>query len=190
MKINQSVIKSVLVLLLMTGVDVALAATANANIAVSATITQNCTISATPIAFGAYDPVSGGNVTASGTVVVACTKGATSTYVGLGNGSNYSGSSRYMDGGVAHDKLAYTLVQPVSATPLAACPAYGANTAWGSTSAHLQSLERRQAKLQEHLTFAVKLLLVRMFLWTLIPTLSLLPSTFNSLQFHPMWIEV
>ena len=134
MKINQSVIKSVLVLVLMSGVDVAMAATATANIAVSATITQNCTISATPIAFGAYDPVSGGNVTASGTVVVACTKGATSTYIGLGNGSNYSGSSRYMDGGVAHDKLAYTLVQPVSATPLAACPAYGANTAWGSTS--------------------------------------------------------
>jgi hypothetical protein len=39
-----------------------------------------------------------------------------------------------MDGGTAHDKLAYTLVQPISATPLAACPAFGANTAWGSTA--------------------------------------------------------
>jgi spore coat protein U-like protein len=133
MILNQRVNKVLLALALITVVNVATAATATANIAVSATISQNCTISTTPIVFGAYDPVSGGNVTASGTVVVACTKGATSTYVGLGNGANFT-TIRNMLGGTSGDKLAYTLVQPVSAIPLAACPAFGANTAWGSTS--------------------------------------------------------
>jgi spore coat protein U-like protein len=135
MKLNQSSIKVGLALLLITGTSFTNAAgTASSNITVSATISQNCTIATTPISFGAYDPVSGSNVTAFGTVVVACTKGATSTFIGLANGANFSGGTRNMDGGTAHDKLAYTLVQPVSGTAGAACPAFGANTAWGSTS--------------------------------------------------------
>jgi len=135
LKINQCLFKVVSALVLIAGVNVTATAagTATATLAVSATVTQNCTISTSPMAFGAYDPVLGSNVTASGTVVVACTKGATSTYVGLGNGVNFA-TTRNMVGAVSTDKLAYTLVQPVSTTPGAACPAYGANTDWGSTA--------------------------------------------------------
>jgi spore coat protein U domain-containing protein, fimbrial subunit CupE1/2/3/6 len=69
------------------------AASATANLGVSATVTNNCTISTTALAFGSYDPVganASGNLDGTGTVVVACTKGATAT-VGLGLGGNASG---------------------------------------------------------------------------------------------------
>ena len=79
-----------------------LAATATANLTVSATVTNNCTISTAALAFGSYDPVAGNaasNLDGTGRVTVACTKGATAT-IGLGNGSNASGSARRMsDGG-------------------------------------------------------------------------------------------
>lgn len=117
------------------------AATATATLNVTATVTANCSISTTPVAFGAYQPVGGGNVLATGTVVVACTKGATGLTVGLSNGGNYASSTRNLAGtGTNTDKLAYSLVQPTSATPGAACPAFGAGTAWiGATTLALSS---------------------------------------------------
>ena len=77
------------------------AATATANLAVSATVTNNCTISTTPLAFGAYDPVvanASANLGGTGGVVVACTKGA-SADIGLGLGANVSGTTRRMVSG-------------------------------------------------------------------------------------------
>jgi spore coat protein U-like protein len=74
------------------------AASATANLAVSATVTNNCTISTLPLAFGAYDPVvanASADLDGTGTVVVACTKG-TSPTIGLGLGANASGSVRRM----------------------------------------------------------------------------------------------
>ena len=74
------------------------AATATANLGVAATVTNNCTISTVALTFGSYDPVvanASANLDGTGTVVVACTKGATAT-IGLGNGGNYSGGARHM----------------------------------------------------------------------------------------------
>src|SRR5512143_902396 len=54
------------------------AATATANLGVSATVTNNCTISTTALAFGSYDPVvanASTNLDGTGAVSVACTKG-------------------------------------------------------------------------------------------------------------------
>ena len=77
------------------------AATATANLAVSATVTNNCTISTTALAFGAYDPVvanASTNLDGLGGIVVACTKGATAD-IGLGLGANMSGTTRRMVAG-------------------------------------------------------------------------------------------
>ena len=99
---------------IVAGIDVARtqAATASANLAVSATVTNNCTISTTPLAFGSYDPVTANataNLDGSGKVTVACTKNASAT-VGLSTGSNASGSTRRMgDGGSNY--LTYELYQ-------------------------------------------------------------------------------
>ena len=81
--------------------DTASAATATANLGVSATVTNNCTISTAALAFGSYDPVvthASTNLDGTGTVTVACTKGVAPT-VGLGLGSNATGSTRRMTDG-------------------------------------------------------------------------------------------
>ena len=73
----------------------------SASLTVTATVSKNCTISTSPVAFGAYDSVTA-NATAHleniGKVTVTCTKGATAK-VGLGPGSNGQGSTRRMSGG-------------------------------------------------------------------------------------------
>lgn len=107
------------------------AATETATFTVTATVSANCTISATPVAFGAYEPVAGGNLGASGTVVVACTKGAAGLTVGLNNGIHFDGSARNMAGAVSGDRLAYSLRQP---NPDASCPGFGTGTEWTNTA--------------------------------------------------------
>lgn len=86
------------------------AQTATASLTVSASVTKNCTISTTPVNFGAYDPVAA-NAAAPldgiGTVVVTCTKGAAAK-VGLNPGSNAEGTSRRMNQG-AGEYLAYEI---------------------------------------------------------------------------------
>ena len=57
----------------------AFAGSATANLNVSASVAAVCTISTAPVAFGAYDPVVANAATdlnGTGTVTVACTKGA------------------------------------------------------------------------------------------------------------------
>ena len=115
---------------LLAAAGFAQAGTATANVGVSASVAQNCTITSTPVAFGAYDPVSGSSITAAGTVVVACTKAASSLTVGLDNGANAVTGQRNLKGSVTSDKLAYSLMQPTTTTPGAACPAMGTGTAW------------------------------------------------------------
>jgi spore coat protein U-like protein len=105
------------------------AATATANLGVSATVTNNCTISTAALAFGSYDPVvahASANLDGSGTVIVACTKGAVAT-VGLGLGSNASGSTRRMTNG-ASEFLTYELYQNA-----------GRTTVWGNSGSGLYS---------------------------------------------------
>ena len=103
------------------------AATATANLTVSATVTNNCTLSTAALAFGSYDPVAANassSLDGTGRVTVACTKGATAT-IGLGTGSNASGSSRRMsDGGSNY--LNYELYSDS-----------GRSTVWNSSSGTL-----------------------------------------------------
>lgn len=86
------------------------AATATANLTVSATVTKNCTVSTSALAFGSYDPVvanASANLDGTGGVTVACTRGATAS-IALGSGSNATGSTRRMTDG-AGNYLAYEL---------------------------------------------------------------------------------
>jgi spore coat protein U-like protein len=106
----------------------AFAATKTTTFPVTANVISNCTITATPVAFGAYDPVvvnspTGVNATATGTVSVNCTKGDAGVWVGLDNGSNYLAPNRRMLSGVAN-YLNYGLYQDAAFT-----------TAWGNTAA-------------------------------------------------------
>jgi spore coat protein U-like protein len=90
------------------------AATATASLTVSATVAANCTISTTPLAFGAYDPLVTNAVAAldaTGGVVVACNKN-TATTVGLALGAHATGSTRRMLDTVSGDFLTYELYQP------------------------------------------------------------------------------
>ena len=95
----------------------------SASLTVSATVTQNCTITTTPVNFGAYDPVSA-NATAPldglGSVVVTCTRGAAAK-VGLSVGNNAEGTTRRMGQGAAA-YLAYELYKDASRA-----------TVWGDT---------------------------------------------------------
>jgi spore coat protein U-like protein len=119
-----------LVILSMTSIP-AFAATATANLSVSASVSAVCTITTTPVAFGAYDPVvanAAANLNATGTVTVACTKGAAAT-IDLDNGSNLSGGSRRMASGT--DFLTYALYKDAARTQV-----WGSGLAGGTTSAY------------------------------------------------------
>lgn len=106
------------------------AATAQQDLSVTASVTANCTITTSPVAFGGYDPITANASTAldgTGTVSVTCTNGA-STTVTLGQGANAgTGSSdtapvrRLNDGGTHF--LNYALYQDS-----------GHSAAWGNTA--------------------------------------------------------
>jgi spore coat protein U-like protein len=89
------------------------AATKNANLDVSATVVSNCTITTLPVAFGNYDTLvanattPAGDVTATGSVDVACTKGASGLRIDLDNGVGLPASRRMA--GPAADVLYYDL---------------------------------------------------------------------------------
>jgi spore coat protein U-like protein len=107
----------------------ALAQTATANLSVTATVTKNCSITTTPVAFGSYDPIvanAASPLDGTGTVVVTCTKGA-GTRIDLGLGSNATGSTRRMLGGT--DLLTYELYTDT-----------GRSTVWGSGAGAGQSI--------------------------------------------------
>ena len=90
-----------------------------------ASVSQQCTISNATLNFGAYDPVvanAATNLDAQTNISVACTKGSTGVWVGLGLGSNASGSVRRMAS--AGNLLTYELYSNA-----------GRTTVWGNTSA-------------------------------------------------------
>lgn len=105
----------------------ATAGSQTANLAVTASVVANCTITTTPVAFGTYDTVAGTAVNGTGTVNIACTKGA-GPNVTLGLGANATGAVRRMSGGGAF--LTYELYQQPTTAPGAAC-SYVAPTVWG-----------------------------------------------------------
>ncbi len=107
--------------------DAAHAGTATANLDVSASVTDNCTISTSPLAFGAYNPASGSALDGAGSLTVQCTLSASADIL-LDQGSNPdAGSSdaaplrRMSDGG--GNFLSYQLDQDA-----------GHTTLWGNTS--------------------------------------------------------
>jgi spore coat protein U-like protein len=111
------------------------AATATANLTVQTQVTANCTISTSLVDFGSYDPVvanASAAKTGNGSVTIACTKGSAPT-IGLGLGSNASGSVRRMTNG--SDMLTYELFLPPNTTPGTACGAL--TTVWGTSGANL-----------------------------------------------------
>jgi len=100
------------------------ATSATANLAASSSVANNCTISTAALAFGAYDPVvanASANLDGSGTVSIACTKGATAT-IDLDLGANATGSTRRLsDGAATPSYLTYEIYANA-----------GRSTVWGS----------------------------------------------------------
>jgi spore coat protein U-like protein len=101
----------VLVGLTIASTTLSAAGSTSSNLAVSATVTANCTIATSPVAFGTYDAMGTSEVTATGGVTVNCTKSASAT-VSLGTGLYASGAVRNMKTGTTGtDSLAYELYQ-------------------------------------------------------------------------------
>lgn len=108
------------------------AQSATASMTVTATVNKNCTITTSPVNFGAYDPVAGNATTpldGTGTVTVACTKGATAK-IGLNAGSNAQGTTRRMTQSAAafltyeiYSDTAHTIVWGNTATDSVDIPA-------------------------------------------------------------------
>lgn len=97
------------------------AATTTGSLAVNAVVLKSCSVVATPLAFGNYDPTSASPTDASTSLVVLCTSG-TAFQVGLnaGGGSGATVTSRKMTSG--SDVLGYGLYQDT-----------GRTTRWGDT---------------------------------------------------------
>jgi spore coat protein U-like protein len=118
------------------------AATVSANLSVTVSVTVNCTVTTSPLAFGSYDPVVANASAAlhgTGTVSVACTKGAAPT-VGLDLGSNASGTTRRLSDGAGHF-LNYEIYSEGSWT-----------TVWGNSGAALVSPGAAPSKVARNLT--------------------------------------
>ena len=115
--------------LALMGATSAFAGSATSNFTVTASVSNNCTISSTAIGFGAYDPIVTNASTpldAAGTVVITCTKGATTT-IGLNTGNNAanaSGTTRAMKSGT--DYLSYEIYQEAARS-----------TVWGNSGTGL-----------------------------------------------------
>jgi spore coat protein U domain-containing protein, fimbrial subunit CupE1/2/3/6 len=109
------------------------AATATSTLTVTANVSNNCTIAAANLVFGAYDPVvanAASPLNVNSTVTVACTKGATAT-VGLNAGANSGkggcATTRAMSsGGGVPSYLCYEIYSNA-----------GLSTVWGNAGAGL-----------------------------------------------------
>ena len=96
------------------GATTAMAQTTSA-VAATATVTTECNITVTPLAFGVYDPIVAhqtAHLDGTATFALACTKGAVAS-VALGLGLTPSGSTRRMVSNIG-DHLTYELHQDSS----------------------------------------------------------------------------
>lgn len=86
----------------------ATAATVGSSLGVNATVTANCTISTSALAFGNVNTLSGSNVDGTGGLSITCTNGTGwSASAGVGGGSGATFASRKMAQG--SDLLNYSL---------------------------------------------------------------------------------
>ena len=101
------------------------AATATTTFLVTANVIAACAVTATPMAFGTYSPVSGTNLDQTSTITTTCTN-TTQYTVGLNAGSSSSPTptvtTRKMTGVTPANTLAYGLYQNA-----------GRTTNWGNT---------------------------------------------------------
>jgi spore coat protein U-like protein len=110
----------------------ALAATATTTMAVSADVTAACTITATPMAFGAYSQTA--NVDTTSEVTVQCTGTSGALGFTVGDGNNFLVSRRmtvgasFLDYTVSVTVGAAAVASP-TAVPITISPATGAGTA-------------------------------------------------------------
>ena len=78
----------------------ALAATVGGTLATNATVTANCTVSTSALAFGNIDSTSASDVDASGGLTITCTNGSGwAASAGVGGGSGASFANRRMTAG-------------------------------------------------------------------------------------------
>jgi spore coat protein U-like protein len=101
----------------------AIAGTASGSLATSATVTANCTVSTSALAFGNVDSTSASNVDATGGLSITCTNGSAWTAsAGVGAGSGASYATRKMTAG--SDLLNYNIYTSAART-----------TVWGDGTA-------------------------------------------------------
>lgn len=87
-------------LLVLAAATPAAAATVSSSMPVSATVTANCTLSTSALAFGNVNTISGSNVDGTGGLTITCTNGtAWSASAGVGGGSGASFTNRRMAAG-------------------------------------------------------------------------------------------
>jgi spore coat protein U-like protein len=118
-------------LLLLVSAREARSGSATSTLNVSMSVTNNCTISTTAVAFGAYDPVAANAsspLDGTGSVIIACTKNTSAT-IGLDLGGSPSGSQRRMTTGGGSPSFADYEVYQDS----------GRTTVWGNSGAGLLS---------------------------------------------------
>jgi spore coat protein U-like protein len=127
---KRSLFVTLIAVLVLSMAPAVFAATATGNVAATATVSANCTVATSSVAFGTYDPVATNattDLTATGAVNVRCTKGATTT-IQLGQGLHAAGGSsttvplRQMLSPTTTDNLRYFLYQDA-----------GHLTVWGDT---------------------------------------------------------
>jgi spore coat protein U-like protein len=147
--LKKSALHLLIAVTLLAASGTVLAATASTNIPVSASVGQNCSIStSSALAFAVYDPV-GTNATSAlnttGSISVACSKGATGLTIGMDNGIHAAGAQRQMVGGTAAGLLQYNIFQPPSNMPSTACTFPG-TIAWTATGAGMLTLPSSPSK--------------------------------------------
>jgi spore coat protein U-like protein len=94
---------------------------------VTSSVNANCTISATDLNFGAYDPLVANKTTpldVNTTVTLVCTKGSNGVTVGLDLGTHTAAGNRFMSNGT--DSLHYELYSDSAG-----------GTLWGNSGASL-----------------------------------------------------
>ncbi|MFT3693200.1 MAG: spore coat U domain-containing protein [Kofleriaceae bacterium] len=104
------------------------AGTSTSNMGVTATVVSSCTITAGTVAFPNYDAVTGTQIDGTGTLTVACSKGAITT-ITLGQGANANTGST--------DILPLRQMKNTSTTDLLGYSLYSDSTrlvTWGNTA--------------------------------------------------------
>jgi spore coat protein U-like protein len=117
----------------------AIAGTASGSLATSATVTANCTVSTSALAFGNVDSTSASNVDATGGLSITCTNGSAWTAsAGVGAGSGASYANRRMTAG--SDLLNYNIYTSAARTTVWGDGTASTGTIGGTGSGSAQSV--------------------------------------------------